>query len=347
MPPAGEEYYGVQLDWAVQSPKAYAARLGRVPYDYGDFASLPLSNSERQTLDKEVSQIAALHSKFFLTIEMPDGLGIVTPSVAQSLARQLARWNAEGVGIFLRFGQEMNGSWYPWGQQPALYVAKFRLVATYVHRLALGTVMVWSPNTGDGYPFAGGEYSVKPGTPAFKEMDTNGAAQLSMYDDPYGPYYPGDAYVDWVGLSNYDFGDTYPYGANTIPEPNKFVEQMTGTYIGNEGNDTMLPNFYKIYAVDHHKPMAISETAALYNEKQAGIGASDIAIETNWIDQVFNPAVRAQFPKLGMVNWFEWKKNEEYGYVDWRATAQPQILAALVAALSSGYIFSAQTVQGA
>jgi hypothetical protein len=32
-------------------------------------------------------------------------------------------------------------------------------------------------------------------------MDTNGDGVVSDLDDPYAPYYPGDAYVDWVGMS--------------------------------------------------------------------------------------------------------------------------------------------------
>ena len=32
-------------------------------------------------------------------------------------------------------------------------------------------------------------------------MDTNGDGVVDNLDDPYLPYYPGDAYVDWVGMS--------------------------------------------------------------------------------------------------------------------------------------------------
>ena len=32
-------------------------------------------------------------------------------------------------------------------------------------------------------------------------MDTNGDGVVDNLDDPYEPYYPGDASVDWVGMS--------------------------------------------------------------------------------------------------------------------------------------------------
>ena len=103
--PAGEEYFGVQLDWLADSPASYVSRLGRVPYDFGEFISVPMSAAETAELDQVVAKIAALHSKLFLTAEIPDGLQVITPAVAQSFAELLARYNSEGVGIWVRFGR--------------------------------------------------------------------------------------------------------------------------------------------------------------------------------------------------------------------------------------------------
>ena len=342
VPPAHQSYFGVQLDWVADTPASYDSRLGRVPYDFGRFTSVPMPAGELSSLNSEVAELAPLHAQLFLTVEMPQGISAVTPDVASAFALNLARWNLEGVGVFVRFGQEMNGSWYPWGQNPTAYVAAFRMVAADVHRVALGSVMVWSPNYGGGYPFPGETYEAQPGSAAFKVLDTNHDGRLTEQDDPYAPYYPGDDAVDWVGLTLYHFGDKWPWGANQIPEADKFVDQMTGRYNGDNGNDTSVPNFYQVWSVGHHKPMAISETAALYNDAQAGTGDPEVALKTNWIDQVFNPSVRADFPGLAMINWFEHQKPENgvQGTVDWRATVQPQVRAALQAALASGYLFA-------
>jgi hypothetical protein len=66
--------------------------------------------------------------------------------------------------------------------------------------------MVWSPNIGFGYPNRGDGYDQY--NPTFNDpdpkraanflvLDTNNDRLLTAEDDPYGPYYPGDEYVDW------------------------------------------------------------------------------------------------------------------------------------------------------
>jgi hypothetical protein len=40
-------------------------------------------------------------------------------------------------------------------------------------------------------------------------LDTNGDGQLTQADDPYAPYYPGDDFVDWIGLSLYYKGPDF------------------------------------------------------------------------------------------------------------------------------------------
>jgi Glycosyl hydrolase family 26 len=84
--------------------------------------------------------------------------------------------------LFLRFDHEMNGTWYPWGlgtvgmhNRPAAYVAMWRHVWKIFRRQGVHNVIwVWSPNL--LYP--GGV-------------------------DRLGQMYPGNAYVDIVGLDGY------------------------------------------------------------------------------------------------------------------------------------------------
>ena len=37
----------------------------------------------------------------------------------------------------------------------------------------------------------------------------------------------GDDYVDWVGLSIYHFGTTYPYGQNVLPEAHELTSTVS------------------------------------------------------------------------------------------------------------------------
>ncbi|MEY9870973.1 mannan endo-1,4-beta-mannosidase [Streptacidiphilus sp. MAP12-33] len=80
--------------------------------------------------------------------------------------------------VAISFGHEFNGNWYPWGRQaatPAQFVAAWR----HIHDLfkaagATNVIWVWSPNI------------------------INPARSTRL-----APYYPGDAYVDWVGVIGY------------------------------------------------------------------------------------------------------------------------------------------------
>jgi beta-mannanase len=99
----------------------------------------------------------------------------------------VARWAAQvkawGGPLRLRFAHEMNGNWYPWGSDvngntASQYVAAWR----HVHDLfvaggATNVTWVWTPNVVDGMA-------------------------------PIAPLYPGDAYVDWVGVDGYNWGTT-------------------------------------------------------------------------------------------------------------------------------------------
>lgn len=54
-----------------------------------------------------------------------------------------------------------------------------------------------------------------------------------------------------------------------------------------------------------------------------------------WWKQVFSVETRRRFPRLKMINWFEWRKFEIEinDYVDWRAAGSPAIKNAFVADL--------------
>ena len=44
------------------------------------------------------------------------------------------------------------------------------------------------------------------GTAEWHALDTNDDGWVDMNDDPYTPFYPGDQWVDWVGLNLYHMG---------------------------------------------------------------------------------------------------------------------------------------------
>jgi hypothetical protein len=308
---------------------------------YGEYVPFPLSTDIKSLLQDHVDKIADQGGMLMLTLEPHEGLNAVTPDAIDDLSSELAKYNSRGVAVFVRFAHEMNGSWYAWGQRPSDYVSAFRSVADGVHQRAPGSVMVWGPNYGGGYPFEGGEYLAQPGTDAFADLDTDNDGDLTMSDDPYDPYYPGDAYVDWVALTNYHWGNSWPWGENELPEPGQFATQLTGTYDGLLGDERDTPNFYSKYAVAHKKPLAIAETSALYNTSRSD-GASNYDIKMAWAKQVFAPKIATEFPRLKVLLWFEQRQEEvgTTGVIDWRVAYDPEILAGYRSVLPSRLIFA-------
>ncbi|MBX9245214.1 hypothetical protein ICW40_10385 [Actinotalea ferrariae] len=108
------------------------------------------------------------------------------------LRAQAAALREIAAPVALRFAHEMNGDWYPWGHgvngnTPADYVAAYRHVHDLVEAEGVRDVTwVWSPAS----------------------IDTLTAPDLA-------PYYPGDDYVDWAGLSAY-YDSTSDTWANTL-----------------------------------------------------------------------------------------------------------------------------------
>ncbi len=95
-------------------------------------------------------------------------------------ARAAAEWDKP---LMVRFGQEMNGDWFPWGGHPAAYKAAWRHIVRVFNRAGADKVRwVWTPyvNSRDG--------------------------QL-----PFTSYYPGEKWVDWAGLDVINWGNAYPW----------------------------------------------------------------------------------------------------------------------------------------
>ncbi len=328
----------MNLDWGNDSATEVSQRLGATPAVWVQFTAFPWGDGDRGNIDAFYQQVADVGGMALLTLEPSDGLAAVTNEAIAELATLVAGWAERGVPTYVRFAHEMNGSWYAWAQQPSAYVAAFRRVAAALHAATPLAATVWAPNYGAGYPFAGGAFEAVAGSPELAEADTDGDGALTVADDPYAPYYPGDEAVDWVGMSLYHWGNVHPWGENEVPEPGAFAARLTGTYGGANGDETVIPDFYATYADGHDKPLAITETAALYDP--AGTGPTEREVKEAWWRQVFSPAVREAFPRIRMINWFEWRKDEaEVGTViDWRMSADPQLARTLLRDVPAGWL---------
>jgi len=323
--PAAGTYYGVYIDREHDTIAVYNQRLGVPAAVYVAFFPFPFNETDKANVDAFIEQVVAEEGMALITLLPESGMDKITATVAYDFAALLAEYNRNGVPVFVRFAHEMNGSWYSWSQQPTAYIQAFRILAEAVHQRTTLSAMVWAPNYGGGYPFAGGRYETSPQSNDFNILDTNHDGHLDGNDDMYAPYYPGDDVVDWVGMSIYHWGNQHPWGENEIPEADKFIAQITGNYLGLDGDHRSVPDFYEVYVEQHGKPMAVPETAALYNPYFGGDAEMDI--KQNWWQQVFSAEVAEDFPGIKMINWFEVCKfeSEVSNTLDWTVTSNPII----------------------
>jgi hypothetical protein len=159
-----------------------------------------------------------------------------------------------GQPIFLRFAHEMNGNWYPWSgtnnggsvSGPANYVAAWRHVHdVFLAEGASNVVWIWCVN----------------------QNDSPGVAW-----NHWGNYYPGDSYVDWVGIDAYNWG------------------------VANGGwrpfSSLINASAYNDYAAS--KPIMVAETAS------SETGGN----KARWIGDL-GSAVKNSFPSIEAVLWFD------------------------------------------
>jgi hypothetical protein len=185
-------------------------------------------------------------------------------------ADALAAWDHP---VMLRLAHEMNGTWYPWaagvnGNTATDYVAAWRHVHDlFAARGADDVSWVWAPNV------------VYPGSTPLTEL------------------YPGDAYVDVLGVDGYNWGTSVSWGS-WVAAPQVFTATLT-----------------ELRALAPATPLLITETAS------SELGGSKAA----WVDGLITWAAGQDV--LGVI-WFD--ENKE---TDWRMASSATSAAAFGTAL--------------
>lgn len=181
----------------------------------------------------------------------------------------LEKLNSYGKPMLIRFANEMNVS--SLGDNPEQYVNVFRNVANMIHEYPnLG--VVWSPN------------------------------DMGALDRPFELYYPGDEYVDWVGVSCYT---TQYFLGNANTSYNDSIYFITGDYGFPTNKVKPIIKFMQDYGIN--KPVMISE----------GGVATNSAAEWN------TPRMRnmmygliMKYPQIKMINYFNVRMNNESEWFD-------------------------------
>jgi beta-mannanase len=190
---------------------------------------------------------------------------------------------AWGHPLFLRFDHEMNGWWqFPWSEQvngnrPGDFVRAWRHVHDiFVEVGATNVTWVWCPN------IAG------PGT------------------TPLASLYPGDQYVDWVGMDGYNWGTDR---GNTWQS---FAQVFGDTYD-------------QLRRLAPAKPIMLGEWASSEN------GGSKAA----WIADALGVQLPLRYPMIKAIVWFNW--NDDDPQLSWTVESSSASAAAFAQGIASGY----------
>ena len=216
-----------------------------------------------------------------------NGTGVSIDDIASGGQDAMIRSRAQAAGgigqkFFLRWGHEMNGNWYPWDgfHNGASAAAAGKYIAAYrhIHDLfvaagATNVLWVFCPNV-DSVP--GDAWNA------------------------WSNYYPGDAYVDWMGFDGYNWG-TVQTGSTW-----RSFASIAGTiYAGLAGKA---------------KPIMLAETAST---EQGGDKAA-------WISGIV-PALKTS-PSIKALVWFHMNKE-----TDWRVDSSSAARDAFVTMARDAY----------
>jgi beta-mannanase len=168
----------------------------------------------------------------------------------------------------------MNGRWMTYNGNPALYIAAWR----HIHDIfaaagATNAVWVWSPDAVDVPATTSNHWSAD---------------------------YPGDGYVDWVGVDGYNWSST--------EAPRTFSQ--------------IFQPFYRDYA--GRKPVMVAETASCEERVDKAAWIRGAAAQ-----------IRASFPEIKALIWFNADKE-----CDWRINSSAAALRAFVTSFASEPYFA-------
>jgi mannan endo-1,4-beta-mannosidase len=197
-----------------------------------------------------------------------------------------------GLPVVIRFDQEMNGTWYPWseranGNSAGQFVQMWRHVWNIFQQVGANNdvIWLWCPNRVD---------------------------RLSGHAPTLSEVYPGDQYVDWMGLDAY-----YRY----VGDPTTF-------------NFTFGKTLAQLNAINATKPIFLAEVGAIEN---GPYGNSLAPTKAAWTTNLFS-GIAADHQIVGF-SWFDNTvtniTNGQTVTDDWQFDADPLTLAAFKAGVTS------------
>jgi hypothetical protein len=260
----------------------------RFEHDAGKRVAILDENQGWCEFDKgEVEATAARGAIPLVTMGLKEGVTLESiVSGAQDAA--IKKWAQEAKAwghpfLFVPWW-EMNGAWYSWGRNPQFVAAWRRFHDLVVGQGATNVTWTWVPN----------------------------AIWYDPNSDPT-PYYPGDAYVDWVGMDSYNWG-LNPAQSDRWITPDK----------------TISPTLEIIRKLAPSKPVAIVETAS------TEYGGN----KTDWIREMLTTYL-PHHPEIKAYLWFNWNFPKNGARADWPIESSAPAQQQFRQAVQSGFFVPA------
>ena len=229
---------------------------------------------------------------------LPDPIYTMDAFLSGTFDADLTRWAEDardtGIPLLVEFGTEVNGNWFPWngmwngaGQKtgygdPNDYDGQERFRDVYRH-----VVQIFRNVGADNVTW-------------FFHVDCYSEPDLP-WNSAQG-YYPGDEWVDWIGISCY--GPQEP-GEDWV----LLTEALDETYPA-------------LSAISLNKPMALLEYAVV-DDPQTGS-------KSMWISDALGALASGRYPRIRAASWW----HENFGPSNLRIDSSPAALSAYQAGVS-------------
>ncbi len=263
--PSSAEYFGARLE-----PKA-GAYIGIIPTDSEKFA--PVGSYLTYFDGMNQSDIYYPDNSIIKSDDSAVMVGWVISDINNvdygKMKQVLDTLKSYNRPMYIRFANEMNVSSI--GDDPDKYVEVFRKAADLIHKYN-NFAVVWAPN------------------------------DLGALDRPFEYYYPGDDYVDWIGVSCYSI--KYFLGNKNTSEKDS-IYFMTGDNAWATNRLKPIVSFMEKNNIK--KPLMLSECGVPTNNSH-GDSLEDWA-SPRFRDLLWN--VIMKYPQVKMINYFNTHRANE------------------------------------
>ena len=208
------------------------------------------------------------------------------------LERYAAEASEFGEKVLMRFMHEFNGNWYVWGGNknggenggPQKVVAVWKYVVDKFREAGADNVKwLWVPHG--------------PST----DLSTEAWNKLANY-------WPGDDYVDWVGLDAYNFYPVDPWGG-----------------------ERPYRDFDNCFRAIYDSCVALTDKPFMIAEFGTGEFDYEGLTKADWIEDAFTK-IKTEYSRIKLFTWFDIKKE-----LDWRVNSSPESLEAFRKAIEDPY----------